>query len=243
MEPKPSIIVVSAHAADFIWRAGGAIALYADRGYRVRVICLSYGERGESARLWKQPDMTLEKVKDVRRDEAGRAAEILGADITFLDAGDYPLQPTQALMDILVKEYRECQPELVLTHAFKDPYNFDHPAAAEITLQGRVYAQARGYPATGEIIGAPPVFLFEPHQPEQCEFKVQVLLDITPVFDRKRKAMEVMAAQVHLIRYYVDLARRRGVQAKRNSGKVGSKQEVYAEAFQRVYPQVTTELM
>ena len=64
MEKKPSIVVISAHAADFIWRAGGAIALYADRGYRVRVICLSFGERGESARLWKQPDMSVE-IDDV----------------------------------------------------------------------------------------------------------------------------------------------------------------------------------
>jgi 4-oxalomesaconate hydratase len=243
MGDKPNIIVISAHAADFIWRAGGAIALYADRGYRVRVICLSYGERGESARLWKQADMTLEKVKQARRDEASRAAEILGADITFLDAGDYPLRPTDELMETLVKEYREYQPEIILTHALADPYNFDHPAAAEITLKSRVYAQARGYPAAGKIIGAPPVFLFEPHQPEQCDFKVQVLLDITPVFDRKRKAMEVMAAQQHLIRYYVDLARRRGVQAKRNSGRVAAKEEVFAEAYQRIYPQVTTELM
>jgi 4-oxalomesaconate hydratase len=243
MGDKPNIIVISAHAADFIWRAGGAIALYADRGYRVRVICLSYGERGESARLWKQADMTLEKVKQARREEASRAAEILGADITFLDAGDYPLRPTDELMETLVKEYREYQPEIILTHALADPYNFDHPAAAEITLKSRVYAQARGYPAAGKIIGAPPVFLFEPHQPEQCDFKVQVLLDITPVFDRKRKAMEVMAAQQHLIRYYVDLARRRGVQAKRNSGRVAAKEEVFAEAYQRIYPQVTTELM
>jgi len=242
MSSKPSIIVISAHAADFIWRAGGAIALYADRGYRVRVICLSYGERGESARLWKQPGMSVEKVKDIRQDEASRAAEILGADITFLDAGDYPLEPTDEVINALVNEFRECQPELVLTHALQDPYNFDHPMAAEITLKSRVYAQARGYPAAGEIIGAPPVFLFEPHQPEQCEFKVQVLLDITPVFDRKRQAMEVMAAQVHLIKYYVDLARRRGVQAKRNSGRVGAKEEVLAEAYQRVYPQVVSEL-
>jgi len=153
MSSKPSIIVVSAHAADFIWRAGGAIALYADRGYRVRVICLSYGERGESARLWKQPGMSVEKVKEVRKDEASRAAEILGADILFLDAGDYPLEPTTEVIDALVKEFRECQPELILTHALKDPYNFDHPMAAEITLKSRVYAQARGYPADGDIIG------------------------------------------------------------------------------------------
>lgn len=242
MENKPSIIVVSAHAADFIWRAGGAIALYVERGYQVRVICLSYGERGESARLWKQSGMTVEKVKEIRRDEAVRAADILGADIAFLDAGDYPLRPTDDLIDSLVTEFRECQPELVLTHALQDPYNPDHPMAAEITMKGRVYAQARGYPAPGDIIGAPPVFLFEPHQPEQCGFKVQVLLDISSVFDRKRRAMEVMAAQQHLIRYYVDLARRRGVQAKRNSGRVGAKEEVFAEAYQRIFPEVVTEL-
>jgi len=242
MPNNPSIVVISAHAADFIWRAGGAMALYAERGYRVRVICLSYGERGESARLWKKPGMSVEKVKEVRKDEASRAAEILGAEITFLDAGDYPLQPTDELINTLVNEFRACQPEVILTHALQDPYNFDHPMAAEITLKSRVYAQARGYPAEGDIIGAPPVFLFEPHQPEQCEFKVQVLLDITPVFGRKREAMEVMAAQVHLINYYVELARRRGIQAKRNSGKVGAREEVFAEAYQRLYPAVVTEL-
>ena len=50
-----SILVFSAHAADFVWRAGGAIALYASRGYRVRILCLSYGERGESQGAWKEP--------------------------------------------------------------------------------------------------------------------------------------------------------------------------------------------
>ena len=46
---QKTALVVSAHAADFVWRAGGAIALHARRGYRVRIVCLSYGERGESA--------------------------------------------------------------------------------------------------------------------------------------------------------------------------------------------------
>ena len=38
-------MVVSAHAADFVWRAGGAIALYAERGWEVTVVCLSYRAR------------------------------------------------------------------------------------------------------------------------------------------------------------------------------------------------------
>jgi 4-oxalomesaconate hydratase len=48
-----------------------------------------------------------------------------------------------------------------------------------------------------------------------------------------------MEAQTHLWEYYTDLGKRRGVQAVRNGGPKGVK---YAEAFERVYPQVTSEL-
>src|SRR5205823_15029928 len=93
MDSDKSVLVVSAHAADFVWRAGGAIALYAQRGYRVRILCLSFGERGESELLWRQPGMTLEGVKSARRAESEKAAAILGAEIRFFDCSDYPLQP------------------------------------------------------------------------------------------------------------------------------------------------------
>jgi len=237
--PKKTVLVISAHAADFVWRAGGAIALYAGRGYRVRILCLSYGERGESERLWKIPGMTLEQVKESRRAESRKAADVLGGEIRFFDSGDYPLSVTDPLIKDLVSEFRSCQPEIVLTHAACDPYNFDHADASEATLRTRIYAQAAGYPCEGKRLGAPPVFAFEPHQPEQCDFKPQVLLDITSVFDRKRQAMESMEAQEHLWEYYTELAKRRGVQAARNSGNSGIK---FAEAYQRFYPQVTDEL-
>src|SRR5579875_4228206 len=91
-----TLMVVSAHAFDFVWRAGGAIALYAQRGWRARVLCLSFGERGESARLW-QEGKTLDEIKAIRRTEAERAAAVLGAEIRFFDAGDYPLDVTPEL--------------------------------------------------------------------------------------------------------------------------------------------------
>ena len=236
---QKTVLVVSAHAADFVWRAGGAIALYADRGFRVRILCLSYGERGESERLWKMPGMDVDRVKQLRCAESQKAADILGAEIRLFDSGDYPLRVTDDLIHEMVMEYRACQPEFVLTHSFADPYNSDHPEATQLTLKTRIYAQAAGYPAPGKKLGAPPVFIFEPHQPEQCGFRPEVLLDITPAFERKRKAMESMEAQEHLWEYYTDLARRRGVQAVRNSGRREIK---YAEAYQRVYPQVASEL-
>src|SRR5579862_7507903 len=89
---KKTAVVVSAHSADFVWRAGGAIALYAARGWEITVVCLSFGERGESAKLWRQPNMTMEKVKDTRKEEAIKAAEVLGAKAIFYDVGDYPMR-------------------------------------------------------------------------------------------------------------------------------------------------------
>jgi 4-oxalomesaconate hydratase len=86
----------------------------------------------------------------------------------------------------------------------------------------------------------PPVFFFEPHQPEQCDFRPDVLLDISAVFDRKRKAMECLPAQQHMWDYYTDLAKRRGVQLERNAGpNLGLPHSTMAEAFVRLYPQVT----
>lgn len=240
MSASPStMLVVSAHAADFVWRAGGTIALYAARGWRVRILCLSFGERGESQGAWKQPGMTIERVKEIRRAESTRAAGILGAEIRFFDSGDYPIVLSQETIDGMVGAFREWQPALVLTHSASDPYNLDHPMAHQATLQTRIYAQALGYPLPGKPLGAPPVFMFEPHQPEQCHFKPNVLLDVTTAWETKHRAMESMEAQRHLWEYYTDLGKRRGVQAVRNGGPAGI---TYAEAFERVYPQVTGDL-
>lgn len=233
---RETVLVISAHAADFVWRAGGAIALYASRGNRVRVLCLTYGERGESQGLWKKEGMTIDQVKRSRHDEASNAASVLGAEIRFFDSGDYPLRSTDELSDALVQEFRGVQPTIVLTHSKMDPYNADHNEAFRIATSARVYAQALGYPSPHPALGAPPVFCFEPHQTEMCGFKPDILLDITEVFDLKRKAMECMQAQEHLWTYYTDVAKRRGSQAVRNSGNRSIK---FAEAYERVYPQVT----
>ncbi|MFH8253151.1 PIG-L deacetylase family protein [Microbacterium sp. B2969] len=247
--PGPTTLVVSAHAGDFVWRAGGAIASAAMRGERVVVVCLSYGERGESASQWLQ-GRTLDEIKAIRRDEAEAAAAALGAEIGFLDLGDYPLVESPEAVARLVDVFRAVQPTVVLTHPLADPYNEDHPAAARMALEARVLAQAIGvansdgsYPSKDEIIGAPPVFFFEPHQPEQSDFKPNVLLDITDAFPRKRAAMECLPAQKHMWSYYTDLAVRRGVQVKRNAGpNLGLPVDTMGEAYVRFYPQVTEVL-
>ena len=88
------------------------------------------------------------------------------------------------------------------------------------------------------MIGAPPVYLFEPHQPEQCNWLPNVLLDISPSWDQKRAAIECMQGQEHLWEYYSRVALQRGAQAARNSESAIR----YAEAYEAVFPRVTAEL-
>ena len=228
-------LVVSAHSADFVWRAGGAIALTAERGWAVTVVCLSFGERGESAKLWRQPGMALERVKTERRAEAEAAAARLGvADIQFWNLGDYPITLDRDALFRLADLYRAIRPEFVLTHSSQDPYNQDHPATSAFVQHARIIAQAHGHNPEQKVLGAPPVLLFEPHQTEQCDWKPDLLLDITAQWPKKRAAIECMAGQEHLWEYYTRVALQRGAQAARNSNK----SITYGEGYQSVFPRV-----
>src|SRR2546423_1081903 len=73
-----TILVFSAHAADFCSRCGGTIAVQISMGAQVHVVDLTFGERGESEDYWvgKGPK-SLPQAKKTRAREAREAARIL----------------------------------------------------------------------------------------------------------------------------------------------------------------------
>ena len=234
------LLVIGAHSADFVWRAGGVIAVTTAAGGTAEVLALSYGEQGESGELWKEPGMTVERVKEVRAGEAERAAAALGATFECLDLGDYPLEVDRTGLSALATRIRDFRPDVLLTHTDRDPFNPDHAAAYFAVERARALAAGAGTAsAFGGPFTPPELMLFEPHQPELCNFTPTVFVDITDVIDRKRAAMAEMQAQAHLHTYYEELAARRGNHARRSSG---NKAIQFAEAFQRVTPQVVEAL-
>ena len=233
------LLVVGAHSADFVWRAGGAMAVTTAAGGTATVLALSYGERGESGELWKEPEQTLENVKAIRHGEAERAAAALGATFRCLDFGDYPLEVSGSRLDELVDAVRETAPDVILTHTDRDPFNPDHPAAFVAVERARALASGAGVPSAFPTIAPPDLLLFEPHQPELCNFVPTTFVDITAVIEQKRAAMAELKAQSYLVTYYEQRAEQRANHARRASG---AKDVRYAEAFQRVLPQVVSEL-
>jgi 4-oxalomesaconate hydratase len=231
--------VIGAHSADFVWRAGGAVAKAVEAGGTAEVIALSYGERGESGELWKEEGQTLDNVKRVRHAEAETAATALGASFRSLDLGDYPLQIDGEALLAVAEAIRAFAPDVLITHTDTDPFNPDHPVAYAAVDRARGLAAGAGVSSAFATVAPPALFLFEPHQPELCNFTPTTFVDITSVIERKREAMAAMKAQQYLQTYYAQRAEQRGNHARRASGDASVR---YAEAFQRVIPQVVDQL-
>jgi 4-oxalomesaconate hydratase len=231
--------VIGAHSADFVWRAGGAVAKAVENGGTAEVIALSYGERGESGELWKQEDQTIDNVKRIRHAEAEAAAGALGASFRCLDLGDYPLQIDADALNQIADAIRAFAPDVLITHTDRDPFNPDHPVAFTAVDRARGLAAGAGVQSGFATVAPPALFLFEPHQPELCNFTPTTFVDITSVIENKKAAMAEMKAQQYLQTYYAQRAEQRANHARRASG---DKSVQYAEAFQRVIPQVVSEL-
>jgi 4-oxalomesaconate hydratase len=233
------LLVIGAHSADFVWRAGGAVAVATAGGGAARVVALSYGEHGESGELWKESGQTVERVKEVRHGEAERAAAALGAEFECLDLGDYPLDIDRDGLVAIADQIRAFAPDVLITHTDTDPFNPDHAVAFRAVERARALAAGAGVPSAFETVEPPELLLFEPHQPELCNFTPTTFVDITPVIEQKRAAMAEMKAQAYLQTYYAQRAEQRGNHARRSSGNAAIE---YAEAFQRVTPQVVSAL-
>src|ERR1044071_7417194 len=199
--------VIGAHSADFVWRAGGAVAKAVALGGEAEVIALSYGERGESGELWKTPGQTVENVKAIRHGEAEAAARHLGASFQCLDFGDYPLMVDGERLLQVAEAIRAFAPDVLITPT-------PPPGAARRGAR----AAGAGVSSAFATIKPPQLFLFEPHQPELCSFTPTVHVDITSVWERKVAATGEMKAQKYLQTYYAQRGEQRGNHARRASG-------------------------
>ncbi|SFL76586.1 4-oxalomesaconate hydratase [Paenibacillus sp. 1_12] len=237
-----NVLVVSAHAADFVWRSGGTIAKYVKQGANVSLVILSYGVRGESNDLWNVEGQTVDNVKRIRKSEVEAAANHLGVtNMEIWDFDDYHMQITEDRMERLTRKIREVKPHHIITHGPKDAFNPDHEMVSDYVFKASVLSTSNGVQLEGSPTAKQArLFGFEPHQSEISDFKPEVIIDITDVYEQKEAAMNCFKAQQHLIDYYGAKASLRGNHARRCSGNNDYK---YAEAFSRFFPYVGGELV
>lgn len=218
MEFQKKVMVFGAHAADFCARSGGTIIKHAKAGDKVLVVDVTFGEKEESGGLWTaRPDITVDEVKRIRKEEAEQASSILGADINFLDFGDGPLKIDDSRLQIITEKIAEFKPDLILTHWKNEFGNRAHSVVSEAVVKASYLA-----------LSTNKIFFFEPTVGTALVsgFIPDIYVDITDVFEDKIRALEVVKTQPILLDIYKTYAVYRGYEA-------GCK---YAEAFRRLIP-------
>ncbi len=132
---KERIMVIGCHALDYLSKSGGVISQAIRQGSAAKVICLTCGERGEANAVWKEDaEATEEKVREIKRGEAMKAAKILGADIEFMNFKDHCLEMSQEKIHKVSEKIREFAPTVFLTHFMTDQANPDHVTAGKLAL-------------------------------------------------------------------------------------------------------------
>ncbi|MCA9190526.1 MAG: PIG-L family deacetylase [Planctomycetales bacterium] len=115
------VLVFGAHPDDAEIFAGGLIARQCNRGACVRIISVTDGRSGHH-------EVAPEVLIGLRRLEAARAGKSVGAQAYLTwDFPDGSLVPDLILRQAIIREIREFQPHIVLTHRTND-YHPDHRA-------------------------------------------------------------------------------------------------------------------
>ena len=123
MNQQPRLLILGAHPDDAEFHAGGFISIYRQLGRTVKMVSVTDGSAGHHQRL-------PEELIGLRRDEAARAGAVVGASYETWDFPDGSLEPTLDVRHRIIREIREFQPDLVLTHRTCD-YHPDHRAVGQ----------------------------------------------------------------------------------------------------------------
>jgi len=126
---------VFAHPDDNEWNAGGTIASWVKQGVEVNLVLVTNGSSGSS-----DPEMTRDKLKEIRMVEQRAAADVLGVkEIVMLGFEDGYVYPDLELRKAVAREIRRFRPDVVLTHSTE-------------RLMADVYANHPDHIATGEVV-------------------------------------------------------------------------------------------
>lgn len=173
---EKTLLAVLAHPDDESFGMGGTLALYAQRGVKVHLVCATRGEEGEIDPEYK------EKIKSaacLRTQELRCAAEVLGirqlhfmnyrdSGMTGSPANHHPkalaAQPLEKLVGEVAHFIRDIKPDVVITFdpigGYRHP---DHIAIQKATVAGFEMASDSNFPDPEDL---------PPFQPNRLYFHI-----------------------------------------------------------------------
>lgn len=193
------VLVITAHADDMEFMAGGTIAKLAAFGYEVHVVIATNSERGTL-----DPDADERVIARTRREEARRSARRLGIsdDIAFLGYEDGGLSevPLNELRERCMHAIRRVRPHILFTWDPWAPYE-EHPDHRQVGLAATEAAAFSHFPLyhpEHRREGLEPHLVSERYFFAKSPRDVNKAVDITDYIDRKVDALCEHACQMEM---------------------------------------------
>ncbi len=182
------LLILGAHPDEAEYAAGGLAALYRSFGHVVRMVSVTNGEAGHHKVFGP-------KLIERRKLEAANAASVIGAEHEVGDERDGRLWNTEALRERLIRMIRSFKPDLVLSHRPQD-YHPDHRNLGQAVIDAAYLLTVPAICPDVPYLTKMPVFgaLFDKFT-RPCPFEPTVVLDISPVWDRKMAMLEAHESQ------------------------------------------------
>ncbi len=229
--PQPDrAMVITAHPDDTEFGAAGIVALWAAQGTEVTYVIVTDGSKGSA-----DPNMTPEKLADLRQEEQRAAAKVLGVkNVVFLGLPDGEVRNEYKTREKIVREIRKYKPEVLITHdpttrIFKNSYlnHTDHRVVGDTVLDA-VFPLARDrlnfseHEADG----------LEPHAVTDIFLmftsETNYWVDISTTIDKKIEALQKHKSQVGDPDKLAERIRMRAAERAKHVSFM------YAETFRRV---------
>lgn len=227
------ILAIHAHPDDVEFQCAGTLALLAERGHQITIATMTPGDCGSR-------EYGAEEIARIRRGEALRAAELIGADYRCLEFRDLSIVVDLDSKRRVTEAIRQVRPDVVFTAPPVD-YMDDHEATSHLVRAACFNASCPNYatrrwepaPATEKIphliymdaVGGIDLW----GQPIRPQFYV----DVTSVFEKKRTMLACHESQRNWLRAqhgvdeYLDSQSRWGQTRGQEAGVQ------YAEAFRQ----------
>lgn len=183
------VLAFGAHPDDIEFRCGGTLAKYAAKGDDIFMAVATNGNIG-SYRMRK------DEIAAVRRKEAQASADLLGAELIWMNEDDEFLFDTKETRIKFINAVRIAKPDVIFAPPYFQDYNPDHDYTGYLAFIARINATIRlietEYEPTTKV---PPMFFCTPFGIGYGSYKPEYFVDITETFETKKKMFACHASQ------------------------------------------------
>lgn len=180
---SPRLLVLGAHPDDAEYHAGGLISIYRQLDREVKIVSVTDGRAGHHR-------YSSGELVGIRRQEAADAGRVVGAVYETWDFPDGRLQPTLDVRERIIREIRQFQPDLVLTHRTND-YHPDHRAVGQAVQDASYMVTVPLVVADVPIVSRDPVVAYMVDLfTRPCPLRPDVVYDVS---DRIETTLDMLA--------------------------------------------------